>query len=326
MKIVLGNLIQSAIMEPTTGAVVRKVKKVVAIPHPRPADHPQSFHEVQNLVQGDLDPSALFADYRIVTTILADHLLCIPLTVTFANPFERVATIQQVSTFFHTNVSRSNPAYPLRDIYQEEGIEGFFVGNLVGLMQDSLFKLSDTLIGEVFNSNNFGGIYGLVASNIIARLIAYPLLTVRRRLQVMWREDRTIMGITRTITKKKGFLGIWDGVLLKIFADGLQLALQYGVMRLVLGHHPEYVVVRPKFDEFLSFGVGLCVASAVAVPIRTIVKINQISDEWLSIPQIWKRCGTRNIIFNGMLSTVFSSCFSVFGLFCSSQIIDSLFI
>ena len=296
-----------------------KRAKPVIIPAPTPADTQQTFSMPISRI--GLSPHEVYADYRIVTHILADHLLSVPLTCTLASPFDRLATIQQVSPWLeNAELSSRTSIRPLIDMYKNEGVEGYFVGNLTGILQDSVFKLSDALIEEVLNEYSFGSFYSFVAANVLARIISYPLLTIRRRLQILTgpNQERSIIATTKDIIQHKGYIGLWDGAFWKIAADSVQLALQYGIMKLLLGYSPD--LSKPKNNELFSFAFGFVLASCVVVPMRTISKCQEVSNTPTSAQDIYNTCGTNGLLLNGLLSTALASCFSVVGLISSSYI------
>lgn len=155
---------------------------------------------------------------------------------TVASPFSRVSILQQTQVLSHPDMPPKNSIQLSLEIFQKEGVRGFFVGNMADVYRGilfaginfvvyekckAIFNPYDTTDSKTISKFTSGGLAGIASV-----LTSYPLDIIRTRYNLLIDSAQSsrltvqsqkkqhyngIMDAFSKIVKNEGVRGLWTG-------------------------------------------------------------------------------------------------------------------
>ena len=166
-------------------------------------------------------------------------------TKTFVSPLTRIKVLKQIESF-HSTTNYNNFFKSFKHIYKNEGILGFYKGNLINIYRSIpnyclKFPLNDFYIKSVVSDSKYKSIKELpfnellkagIVTGTIQTTLVYPIDVIRTRLiqdKDMINKKTNMIKCLKDTVKKEGFKSLYNGFTPAILSSPLYIGLQLSV-------------------------------------------------------------------------------------------------
>ena len=203
------------------------------------------------------------------------------ITKTMVSPLERIKILKQVQSYYASN-KYTGLSGSLRYIYHNEGLLGYFKGNLANLTRvipnyAIKFPMNDIYKSKIKNYYNTDKLsfLQLLSSGMLSGLnlvlFTFPFDVVRTRMTLdkNMASYNSIFNCGKQIIKTEGFTSLYKGLSISIMTSPLYIGLQLSL----------YEVFKEHFDDnkLLSGASAGIIAQTLMYPGDTIKRQMQIN-------------------------------------------------
>tara|TARA_B110000208_G_C11800816_1_gene442162 strand:+ start:6663 stop:7520 length:858 start_codon:yes stop_codon:yes gene_type:complete len=180
-----------------------------------------------------------------INNVLPASIVTAVLTKTLISPITRVKVLQQIQSY-HSTYYYNNPIKAIKYIYNNEGLRGFYKGNLMNISKSIpnyalKFPLNDYYLTQRIKNSNYKTVKDLpfrelliagLLTGVLQTSCGYPLDVLRTRViqdNNMNTNKNTLLKSTFKFIKHEGVISMYKGIVPAMLTTpvyiGIQLAM-----------------------------------------------------------------------------------------------------